>query len=282
MELVPLLFSRARRKGAIIYHVIPERKAVNWATRLRFGLAAIENKISMRLIRKICDFIITGNDYAKGQFEALFPDKKVVVLHAGFNTKTIDRVPPEPKDMNQACFLGRLTSQKGIFDLVKVMEIIGQSHPEFRLIMMGTGPEREALVATIEKRNLRSMELKGFVSDEEKYSILQRSGFFFFPSYEEGWGIGLAEGMYCGALAVCYELPHYRSVFGPFPVYAELGNSEQFARGFLENRSRRAGPEQVEHMRQYDDTVVVQDLLEKLEVLSSENEEATQKTQVKA
>lgn len=112
------------------------------------------------------------------------------------------------------------------------------------------------------------MILKGFVSEEEKYAILKQSGFFFFPSYEEGWGIALAEALYCGATAVCYELPHYRSIFGNFPVYAELGNPAQFAERFLANRTRQAPIEQIDLMRQYDDQAVVQDLVQKLEMLA--------------
>ena len=34
---------------------------------------------------------------------------------------------------------------------------------------------------------------------------MKRSGFFFFPSYEEGWGIALAEALYCGCKAVCFK-----------------------------------------------------------------------------
>jgi glycosyltransferase involved in cell wall biosynthesis len=269
-ELIPLLFCRARRKGAIIYHVIPKRKAVNWSTRIRFGLAALENRISTRLINRTCDFIITGNDYAKGQFESMFPGKFVTVLHAGFNVEVIDKHPPRPKNPNQACFLGRLTSQKGIFDLLDVMERIGKDCPEFRLVIMGTGPERDALLSAIAQRKITSIILKGFVTDEEKYAILKESGFFFFPSYEEGWGIALAEALYCGAITVCYELPHYRSIFGEYPVYVELGNRQQFAERFLENRARLASSAQVNFIKQYSDQAVVADLVRKLGVLSSE------------
>jgi glycosyltransferase involved in cell wall biosynthesis len=269
-ELIPLLFSRARRKGAIIYHVIPKRKAVNLATRIRFGLAALENRISTRLINKTCDFIITGNDYAKGQFESMFPGKMVTVLHAGFNVEVIDSFPPQLKNPNQACFLGRLTSQKGIFDLLEVVEQIAKDWPEFRLVIMGSGPERDALAAAIEQRQIKSIILKGFVRDEEKYAILKQSSYFFFPSYEEGWGIALAEAMYCGALAVCYELPHYRSIFGPYPVYVELGNAKQFAERFLETRSRQVSEEQIRFIKQYSDQAVVADLVQKLEKLSKD------------
>lgn len=267
-DLVPLIFCKAKQKGAIVYHVIPERKALNFATRVRFTLAALESKISLRLIRWVCDFIITGNDHAKRQLEEIAPGKPVVILHAGFNTAILDRIPDQIKNPNQACFLGRLTSQKGIFDLVEVMDRISRVAPEFRLIIMGSGPEREALAAAIKQRNLTSIELKGFVSDEEKYTLMKQSGFFFFPSYEEGWGIALAEAIYCGCKAVTYELPHYRSVFGEHPIYVELGNAAQFADRLLANRHAVASPAQKTLMAEYDDDAVVRQLVKHMERFS--------------
>ena len=47
---------------------------------------------------------------------------------------------------------------------------------------------------------------------------------------EEGWGIALAEALYCECRCLCYELPHYRSIFAEFPVYTRIGDPKDFAR----------------------------------------------------
>ena len=259
VDVIPVWFWKARLKGAVVYHLIPKRKAVNFPTRIRFGLAAVEQKIMIGILRRACDFIVAGNEFTKHQLEQRMPGKPIYILPAGFDAATIDRVATPPKDPNLGCFVGRLVSQKGIFDLLKVMVELGRSHPEFRLVMAGTGPERDFLVAEIQRLNLTNIQLAGFVSEEEKVVLLKKSKYFFFPSYEEGWGIALAEALYCECRCICYELPHYRSIFGDFPVYAKLGDVDDFVRAF--RQSGEVSHEQKQFMRQYDDPLVTRQLV---------------------
>lgn len=264
VDLLPLWCTRARRKGVIIYHLLPDRKGVNWQTRLRFWLAAQEHRLAKWLVERTCDFVVAGNEVTKHELETAFPRMEVVVHHAGFDADAIDRAPEAGQDRNQACFMGRLTSQKGIFDLLNVMEEINRAEPDFRLIMLGDGPDRPALAAEIQRRNISTVELKGFVSDDEKYRLLKQSAFFFFPSYEEGWGIALAEALYCQAHCVCYELPHYRGIFQEFPAYAPIGDTAAFVQRFRERRLQPLPAGQKEFVRRYHDPQVVQELVQHL------------------
>jgi glycosyltransferase involved in cell wall biosynthesis len=262
VDVIPVWFWKARRKGAVVYHLIPKRKAVNFATRIRFALAATEQWIMLKVLRHACDFIVAGNEFTKRQIEERMPGKPVFILPAGFDAALIDRVTPQSKDPNLGCFIGRLVSQKGIFDLLKVMAELSSSHPKFRLVMAGSGPERDFFAGEIRRLKLDNIQLAGFVSEAEKFLLLKKSGFFFFPSYEEGWGIALAEALYCECRCICYELPYYRSVFGDFPVYARLGDADDFVRAFRE--SREVAPGQKNFMRQYDDPLVARQLAEYL------------------
>jgi len=262
VDVMPVWFWKARHKGAVIYHINPERKAVNFSTFIRFSLAAIEQKITMTILRRACDFIVAGNEFVKGQLQARLPGKPVFILPAGFDAAAIDAVAAEKKNPNLACFIGRMVSQKGIFDLLTVMAELARTQPEFKLVMVGTGPERDFFIAEMQRLKLTNIELAGFVSETEKISLLKRSAYFFFPSYEEGWGIALAEALYCECRCVCYELPHYRSIFGDFPAYARLGEAADFLRAF-----RAAGsvaPDQKIFLRQYDDPLVVEQLVRHL------------------
>jgi glycosyltransferase involved in cell wall biosynthesis len=262
VDVIPVWFWKARHKGAVVYHLIPKRKPVNFATRIRFGLAAIEQKVMMKILRRACDFIVAGNEFTKRQLEEQLPGKRIFILPAGFDTAAVDRAAPQSKDKNLGCFIGRLVSQKGIFDLLKIMTQLGRSHPEFRLVMAGTGSERDFLMTEIQRLNLTNIQLAGFVSEEGKLLLLKKSKYFFFPSYEEGWGIALAEALYCECRCICYELPHYRSIFGDFPIYARLGDADDFTRAF--QQSGEVSPEQKKFMSQYDDRLIVRQLVEHL------------------
>jgi glycosyltransferase involved in cell wall biosynthesis len=259
VDVIPVWFCKARRKGAVIYHILPKRKAVNLATFIRFGLAAIEQKITMAILRRACDFIVAGNEMTRRELEVLLPGKPMFILPAGFDAGFIDRVPPQKKDPQLACFIGRMVSQKGIFDLLKVMAELARTHPDFRLVMVGTGPERDFFISEMQRLKLTNIQLAGFVSEEEKIALLKKSAYFFFPSYEEGWGIALAEALYCECRCLCYELPHYRSIFGDFPAYVRLGAPEDFVRVF--RQGGEVSPEQKSFMRQYDDPLIARQLV---------------------
>ena len=84
------------------------------------------------------------------------------------------------------------------------------------------------------------------------------------PSYEEGWGIALAEALYCGAVSVCYELPHYRGIFGDYPAYARVGDVGDFVARFWERRAGRAEAGQREFVKRYADAEVVASLVSHL------------------
>jgi glycosyltransferase involved in cell wall biosynthesis len=267
VDVIPVWCWRARHKGAIVFHLQPERKAVNLSTRIRFGLARLEQRLMLQVLRRACDFLVAGNEFTRSQLQTLMPGKTILRLDAGFDADAIDRVPEQKRDPNLACFVGRLTSQKGIFDLLRVMETIRRTRPAFRLVMVGTGPERALLEAEIQRRKLANIELAGFVANEEKFALLKRSEFFFFPSYEEGWGIALAEALYCECRCVCYELPYYRSIFGNFPAYAKLGDAEDFARAF--EQSAPVLPEQRTFLRQYNDPLIARRLAEHLTAIAA-------------
>jgi glycosyltransferase involved in cell wall biosynthesis len=262
VDVIPVWFWKACSKGAVIYHVIPERKSVNLKTRIRFGLAAFEQKITMAILRCACDFIVAGNEMTKRELEVLLPGKPVFILPAGFDAGFIDRVPPQEKDPNLACFIGRMVSQKGIFDLLKIMAELSRTHPDFRLVMVGTGPERDFFISEMQRLKLTNIRLAGFISEEEKIVLLKKSAYFFFPSYEEGWGIALAEALYCECRCVCYRLPHYQSIFGDFPAYVHLGDIGDFIR--VLNQCGPIAADQRQFIRQYDDPHVVQQLAEHL------------------
>lgn len=254
VDLIPLWFWQAPHKGAVVFHVLPERKAVSFSTRLRFGLAALEQRVMLKIMRRACDFIVAGNDTARRQLEVLLPGKPISVLDAGFDAGAMDREPAPKKDANLACFVGRLTSQKGIFDLLEVMMSLARTHPDLRLAMVGTGPERDLLLAEIQKRGVTSISLLGFIGERDKIELLKRSTYFFFPSYEEGWGIALAEALYGECRCICYGLPHYRAIFGDFPSYARLGDPADFVRAFT--TCPPVTPAQKDFLRRYDDKII--------------------------
>jgi 1,2-diacylglycerol 3-alpha-glucosyltransferase len=252
-DIIPLYFCKSKNKIANIFHIVPKRKAISLQTFFRFKIARIEQKISYWLIKKCANIIWTGNIVEKEKIAEIFPEKKIVIADAGIDIKRSDKIANIKKENDLACFAGRLTSQKGIFDLVKIIKGIVQTNKNFQILIIGDGPDKNKLQEEIRKNRLeKNIILKGFVSEEEKYKIFKKSRYFFFPSYEEGWGIVLAEALYNECLCFTYELPYYKHLFKNFPVYIKKGDTKEFIEKFLENKNKKISLEQKEFIKKYD------------------------------
>jgi len=54
-------------------------------TRIRFGLAVVEQKMTLAILRRACDFIVAGNEMTKRELEVRLPGKPIFILPAGFD-----------------------------------------------------------------------------------------------------------------------------------------------------------------------------------------------------
>jgi glycosyltransferase involved in cell wall biosynthesis len=69
----------------------------------------------------------------------------------------------------------------------------------------------------------------GFLPEKDKIATLKSSRVFLFPSYEEGWGIVVAEAMACGLPVIAYDLPAYREIFHAGMLRVPVGSVAKFA-----------------------------------------------------
>ena len=262
-DVLPISLTKTDNRAVVLFHVLPRRKSKNLVTATRFFFAAIEQKVCFIFIKYRFQTILAGNQELKQALQQRFPDKKIVVADAGIDTHKINSLTHnQAKDPDLGVFVGRLTSQKGILDLVDVVKEVIKERPKFRLLVIGDGPERQQLVEKIE--GLSSIELLGFVGEKQKYDILSKAKFFLFPSYEEGWGIALAEALYCESLCFCYEITHYRGLFSNYPIYVKMGEKHNFAKAILRNYNKMPDKKQKDYVARYEDKNVIKSVFEQL------------------
>jgi|GEM_PF-2660325 len=131
-----------------------------------------------------------------------------------------------------ALYVGRLHPTKGISDLISAWKIVVQKCGPQTLVIAGDG--ESAYVADL-KRQIASLglteciQMAGPVCEQEKRALLVSVRAFAFPSYEEGWGIALAEAMAAGTPCVTYGLEIYEEVFPKGRLHAPLGDANAFA-----------------------------------------------------
>ena len=263
-DVLPAIFTKNENRAVIIFHLLPKRKGASLSTRIRFFLAYVEQKASLYLIRKYFKIILAGNQELKDELKKKFPNKKIIISHAGIDITEIDDIEEQKKDPNLGIFVGRLTVQKGILDLVDIVKAIEKEKPKFKLIIIGDGPDKQLLKKKINREGLKSISFAGFVDKDTKYKLMKEAKFFIFPSREEGWGIALAEALYCQCLCFCYELPHYRGLFASYPLYVALDDSKELSRRVITHYDMSPKPAQQKFIKQYDHKLVVEDVFRQI------------------
>lgn len=104
-----------------------------------------------------------------------------------------------------AIFVGRLHPQKGARRAIDAIAHLAQRDASVRLLIVGDGPEREALERHIGQRDLQAMvRMLGPVSREEVGELLCAADTFVFPTCrKEGLPLNVLEALACGLPVVC-------------------------------------------------------------------------------
>jgi glycosyltransferase involved in cell wall biosynthesis len=109
---------------------------------------------------------------------------------------------------------GRLTAQKDYPTLLRAVDLVRRSRP-IRLLIIGSGPERESLIALANALHLADLvEFHGFA--ENPYAFMARASAFVLASAWEGSPNALVEAMACGCPVVSTDCPS-----GPSEILAD-------------------------------------------------------------
>lgn len=151
-----------------------------------------------------------------------FKSDRLCLMPVNIDTKLIDSVGV-PEKCYSACFLGRLSPSKGIFDLPKIWEGI----PGILLIIGGGGFEndRVRLYQMCEGKNIF---FSGYQEGVKKYKLMKSCKVFILPSYEEGLSLAVKEALACGLPVVAWDLPVYQSAYGNAIHTVPKGDIEAF------------------------------------------------------
>lgn len=148
-------------------------------SRAKCLLAAVEseyNKLS-GLYNKI-DLFITPSEFFKEKIEEAGLTKSRIIHMKNFlPAQTSYGV--QGKKGKYVLYYGRLSQEKGILTLVRAMEMV----KDIPLMIVGTGPEEEAICAEVKRLNLEDrVSLAGFKSGEDLWRCVRESACVVVPS----------------------------------------------------------------------------------------------------
>lgn len=100
--------------------------------------------------------------------------------------------------------MGRLSYEKGFDMLIDAFSYVAHEFPDWKLRILGKGPLRDSLQATINERGLQEqIELVGWVADPELY--LDQGEIFVLPSRYEGFPNALLQAMSRGLACISFD-----------------------------------------------------------------------------
>jgi len=114
-------------------------------------------------------------------------------------------------------YIGRLTPEKGLLQLIKSLEQVLIENNELKLVIAGYGVERSKLENYVKARSIdRKVVFTGVIMGEEKWDLYACSLAFIIPSTTEAFGIAAIEAMASGTVVIARNKP-------PFCEYIKNG-----------------------------------------------------------
>lgn len=147
------------------------------------------------------------SNHLKKHLETYKPDR-IVVIPNGVNDavfvpdankiQTRKELGLETENLIMACD-SRLENKNGTHDVIEAANYFKNDIEDFKIIVVGDGPDRKKIEAMIEKYNLQDkVFLLGRVQYFDLPKLMAACDIFVRPSLAEGFGISFIEAMACG------------------------------------------------------------------------------------
>jgi glycosyltransferase involved in cell wall biosynthesis len=196
-------FYTRRKKMIIIHQIHEELWKTEWGGVISKIGIFIENNIIPIIYRDIP--VVTLSDSTKNNLEKLGFHHVYAIPPGIYVPETVSKIP---KTKNPTIlYLGRIRKYKRIDFLLKILPKLNEKIRNLKLIIAGDGQDRARIEQIIREKKLKNVEMKGRVSESEKYQLLASSWVLAFPSKIEGWGLVSLEAAACGTLTIGFKVP---------------------------------------------------------------------------
>ena len=131
--------------------------------------------------------------------------------------------------------IGRLSESKGFQFLIEAMQIVVAKVPDALALIAGGGSYKSVLADLVEKKGLsKNVTLIGWIDDESKASLYERSEVVVFPSLQEPFGIVLLEALTMHKPIVAFDTPASNEIIkGDTALLVPVGDAEKLGRAII-------------------------------------------------
>jgi glycosyltransferase involved in cell wall biosynthesis len=158
---------------------------------------------------------------------------KVMILYNGVMIPSYRK--KEYKN-NNVLFLGRITKDKGIFDLLDSIKCVIKKIPNAQFYLAGDGEDFDKCKVMIKEKSIEDcVHLIGWIDQSEKEEYLKKCSVFVLPSYYEAFPMSLLEAMSFGLAPISTNVGGVGKIItnGVNGIFIEIGNSNNIANNLI-------------------------------------------------
>ena len=166
------------------------------------------NKTYINKVIKSCnklDYLVIASQKLSQMYNRNMKNLKCKVINIPLN---VDFIPQKLSDLKEKniTYIGRLSSEKGINDLIHIFKKIYDKDNNIFLNIIGDGEEKEAIELKIKEYNLQNnIILHGYKKQNEIEKILLKTSIGINTSYTESFGLAVIETFSYGIPCVAFS-----------------------------------------------------------------------------
>lgn len=199
-----LLLTKFLRKRVVVA-VLGDLKQCSymWYQEKFFGIGGYLASFFFGILRKISfmlsDIIVLEYENQISELTRKFNNKAKVAPIRYINSNIFSIKKPYKERNSTICYVGRLTHEKGVLNLVESLPDVLKEYNDLKVILIGGGPLENVIKDKIRQMKLkRSVDLVGWVSHDILPELLNEMKLVVVPSYTEGLPGVVLESMSCG------------------------------------------------------------------------------------
>ena len=144
------------------------------------------------------DVIISNSSHTTKRLTESGVKTRIVEVPLGVDIDAIAAIEPAPT-RSDVVFVGRLVEHKHVDTLVEALSIVKKTYAAISCVIIGDGPEREALEYSIRAYSLTdNVRIVSNLESCALYSLMKASRMLVLPSTREGFGLTVLEAHAAG------------------------------------------------------------------------------------
>ncbi len=198
---------------------------------------------------KVASTVICVSENTKKDVMKLYGvgEEKIEVVSEGYEKQSTINNQQLTKENSYLLFIGRLEERKNVVRIIEAFEILKEKYKILHELVLVGKPGYGYARIKQQIANSKYQEViieKGYVTEAEKWELLQNAEAFLFPTLYEGFGLPVLEAQSVGVSVVTSNISSLPEVAGDGAIFVDPFSTESIAQGIyqvLSDQGLRSG-----------------------------------------